>query len=484
LTLFLQNVPLGLTPLTPIHIGCGEDFEPTNYVIDAGALYHFEPARVALSESERGELVRSVNRPGNEAFRAVQYFFHQRRAACRTASHLRVAVASGVAEEYETRIGRVAQHERGGRAVINRLVIERTAHHPHSGRPYIPGSSLKGSMRTAWLSSEAPTDAAGCDRERGSSKKAVELEKEILDGSFFTDPFRLLGVADAAGGELSSRIVFAVNRSKRQSRGSTQSISRTDLSVRCEVINGGQLRGLKGEIRFMRPGEFADGRVPALEKRIADFTALTKACNAFYTLRLRAEMNLLHRLVSLDWTQRFESLIASLQPLFDDGRAMLLRIGRHSGAESVTLDRWRCIQIRAGRNRSHWASEATTIWLAAESEDGVSGMLPFGWILIERADTPVPDALMRWCDEELKRPSTDISQSARAPVGKSRGSGPAKPADAESAQYRFRKGDRVTNGEEQATVERDVRPVDTRMDVRFDDGEIEGVPVAAWRRVL
>jgi hypothetical protein len=454
----------------PIHIGCGQDFEPTNYVIDAGSLYHFEPARVALSESERGELVRSANRPGNEAFRAVQYFFHQRKPACRTASRLRVAVAPGVAEEYDRRIGRVAQHERGGRAVINRLVIERTAYHPYSGRPYIPGSSLKGSMRTAWLSSLAPTEAAGCDRERGSSKKANDLEKQILGGSFSTDPFRLLGVADAAGGELSSRIVFAVNRSKREA--STQSRSRTDLSVRCEVIDGGQLRSLKGEIRFTRPGEFADGCVPAQEKRIPDFAALTQACNAFYTLRLSTDLNLLHRLCGSDWTQRFQSLMTSLQPLFDDGRAMLMRVGRHSGAESVTLDRWRCIQIRGGKNRSHWASEATTIWLAAESEDSTSDMLPFGWVLIERADTPAPDALKRWCDEELKRPSTDISRpSARARAGLSQGGGSAAPAGSESAQYRFRKGDRVTNGEEQATVQRDVRPADTRMDVRFDDGE-------------
>ena len=27
---FLSNATLALTPLSPIHIGCGEDFEPTN----------------------------------------------------------------------------------------------------------------------------------------------------------------------------------------------------------------------------------------------------------------------------------------------------------------------------------------------------------------------------------------------------------------------------------------------------------------------
>ncbi|AEC18299.1 hypothetical protein UMN179_02286 [Gallibacterium anatis UMN179] len=30
---FMQTYQIYLTPLSPIHIGCGEDFEPTNYVI-------------------------------------------------------------------------------------------------------------------------------------------------------------------------------------------------------------------------------------------------------------------------------------------------------------------------------------------------------------------------------------------------------------------------------------------------------------------
>ena len=51
---FLSNHRLHLTPLAPIHIGCGEDFEPTNYVIDDGLLYGFEPSRAALNDLQRG----------------------------------------------------------------------------------------------------------------------------------------------------------------------------------------------------------------------------------------------------------------------------------------------------------------------------------------------------------------------------------------------------------------------------------------------
>jgi hypothetical protein len=40
----------------------------------------------------------------------------------------------------------------------------------------------------------------------------------------------------------------------------------------------------------------------------------------------------------------------------------------------------------------------------------------------------------------------------------------------------------VTNGEEEATVESNVRSTDTRMELKFEDG-IETVPVAGWRKV-
>src|ERR1700730_17497453 len=78
-------------------------------------------------------------------------------------------------------------------------------------------------------------------------------------------------------------------------------------------------------------------------------------------------------------------LIEALRPAFLEGRMMLLRVGRHSGAESVTLDRLRWIRIRGGRHRQdYWAREATTLWLAAEHEDSASELRPLGWLLVER----------------------------------------------------------------------------------------------------
>jgi hypothetical protein len=113
------------------------------------------------------------------------------------------------------------------------------------------------------------------------------------------------------------------------------------------------------------------------------------------------------------WAGAFKSLIAALKPALDGGGAMLLRVGRHSGAESVTLDRHRWIRITGSRGKAHWASEATTIWLATDHQDGGASLRPFGWLLLERADDLLTnDHLPRWCDAEL-----NASHSQSAPRG-------------------------------------------------------------------
>jgi len=48
----MANVRLKLTAISPIHIGSGEVYEPTNFIIDGGVLYEFrdEDFYMALPE--------------------------------------------------------------------------------------------------------------------------------------------------------------------------------------------------------------------------------------------------------------------------------------------------------------------------------------------------------------------------------------------------------------------------------------------------
>ncbi len=395
---FFTTQALRLTPLTPIHIGCGIDFEPTNYVIDDGVLYHFDPAQVALTPPERKALMEAVN-DRSDAVSKVQLYFHRTRQRYAAQAKQVVAVAAGVAEQYDKRIGQIAQNEGAGRKVINQLEIERTAHHPHSGIPYLPGSSLKGAMRTAWL------DLINQGRPRSpDDRNANDMEKRLLGGGFHTDPFRLVDVADASGPDVISKIYFSTNHKKRQVFKDGAELQGKGPATRKESLVGGQYAALGSELRLDRlPGHERSDKVPSQRFNLTD---LAKACNHYYISRL-------HRLLALmeqrgfahpDWLAGLRRLMTAVAPALEQGDAFLLRIGRHSGAESVTLDGVREIRIMQGKGmQPRLDNESTTLWLAADRENITRGaLLPFGWLLVERADAPEIPALRAWCEREPK----------------------------------------------------------------------------------
>lgn len=400
-----ERVSLLLTPLSPIHVGCGVDFDPTGYVIDDGLLYHFDPAQLGLDAAARRELLACVNRPGADAILAVQRFFQERSAQCRAAARLVVPVVPGVAQQYRARIGQVAQREAKGSRVANRLEIERTVHHPHTAAAYLPGSSLKGAMRTAWL------DGLNRGRAREAGEKSAEMERLLLGGAFHTDPFRLVAVADAAGADVLSQVFFSSNHKKRPVFRDGRELAGQGPVARRECIAPAQYAALACSVAVDSLGGLSDpADTPAPANRLPGWRALAAACNAYYLPRLQRELQLLdaRQLAAPQWLRSVSSLVEALQPALAAGDAALLRVGRHSGAESVTLDGVRRIRIMKGPGQpAATGTEATTVWLAATSENARSDMQPFGWLLAHREGVDLP-ALRQWCDAQ---PRPDVTQA-------------------------------------------------------------------------
>lgn len=400
-TRFLETIDLRLTPLAPVHIGCGVDFEPTNYVVDEGVLFHFDPSRVKLDALDRDRLIKAAD-AGPDALPRIQAFFHERRDRFAAAATIAVPLAAGVAAQHAARIGQIAQREQGGRQVNNQLQIERTAHHPHTGAPLIPGSSLKGAIRTAWL------DHLNRGRGREQGERSPQLEKRLLGGSFETDPFRAVMIADAMGAGLASKVFFSTNHRKRQARETTAPLSkRENLVARRECILGGQFAALSSEVRLASlPGSHPPDKLP---KSLLRWQDLAIACNRYYEPRLHKELALLddRRFCDPAWISQMNELLQALGPALKAGDCFLLRVGRHSGAENVTLDGVREIRITQAKGSWRIGDAATTLWLAAEHENATRGaLLPFGWVLVERADTRALDALREWC---LQQPRPDMA---------------------------------------------------------------------------
>lgn len=411
---FLRNATLALTPLSPIHIGCGEDFEPTNYVIEDGILYGFDPSRAALPVN----LGKQLGELGDKAdLLGIQRFFRNNRSHFMPCADTLIPVAAGLAADYEKQVGQVSNRETNGNRVFNQLFIERAS---HTGKqPYIPGTSFKGALRTAMLDGinrgQRVTDP---DERRNSSR----LEKRLLQGDFATSPLRLLKAGDLMPtGEVDRQVLYAVNRKKdrvldqqgqeRQPRG---------IAARKECIAPGQYRAMQSLLTVHDLGALEpDGKsTPAEGLHPIDLARIAGDCNRYHLPRLLADIRQLdHRgMLNPAWKKSIETLLTGeLKPLLDSGRAMLIRLGRYGGAESKTLSGDGVAQIKImegkgpdGKQRSSYQSATKTFWLAAENANDQKHLIPFGWALVEidpQADLP---QLRAWCEQQAEvRPDMD-----------------------------------------------------------------------------
>lgn len=402
---FLNTHDLLISTLSPVHIGCGEDYEPTNYVINNGTLDAFDPVQLldALPPAERAELIRAQSNR-DPVLATQRFFFRHKERIAQIALH-RAPVAQAAADFYTQRIGKIANAQRDGTRIINTLEIARTAFDPLSGSPILPGSSIKGAIRTALLDSlrhqtgrrYSMTDQEA-SRNRLSSGKAKAMEVDLMKGSFASDPMRLVKLADAAfcpGGYLvrnakgeelkrerqSRAILFQVNRKKRPN----QFTAGGKIETLVECIPEGQPKAFSGQLVIERKAAIGKDS-PQLQ---FDFSAIAAACNDFYRDRLERDLMMLdgNGYVSSVWAKKARDRLAPTGiwgKVIGEKRGFLLRLGRHSGAESVTIDAPRKIKIMKGRDASpEWREEATTVWLAAIEKGAATGMWPFGWVFVQ-----------------------------------------------------------------------------------------------------
>lgn len=345
---------LKLTAISPIHIGTGEDFEPTNYVIDnnekgKARLYEFDEALFyrALDEGKKKEFVQIVSLSDASARFKLYDFIYKNREVAKKAAFKNIEVLSQVAEEYTKKIGKVVQKEGGGKNVFNDFRIAKTYTNPNTHKPIIPGSSLKGSISTAYQ--EALFKKLGDYRE--VERLMLKPTDENLFKSFL--------IADANPIKQGTFIGYTINikRNKEARVG--------DESLKPKV------QGISVTSEF-------ETTINCKEPLI--FEEITKSCNNHYLPLFKSQFNFqsdefTRKALSDDFIQKYENWNPA-------NNQFLLKVGKHSGARAVTVDGIRNIKIMTGKGRPpRYEKEETTIWLRGGGAN--NGLMPFGWLLCE-----------------------------------------------------------------------------------------------------
>ena len=403
---------LWITPLSPVHMGTDEDYVPTGYVIDDGALHEFDHRALEnLPVAERHKLDGMLAGKANtEMLKRVQAFFHHNREWLIPAAVNLVPVSEEMEKLYKARVGKAANIERDGKQVLHALEIERAAYHPVDRRLYLPGTGLKGAIRTALL------DAVNAGQDTRHGERNRDLQQRLFRYTMrdlYKDPMRLVQVGDCAwraeDALNSAEILFAVNRKKRPVRKNGELLAsqaeKQNLHQLLECATPFRFRAFQGHLNIAEPVG-VEGREDALPELRFSFGEIATACNRYFRPIFERETRLLRERGYLDsrWRETVERLLGDedLARRLAANDAFLLRVGRHSGAESVTLNGVRSIKIMQGKGeKPSWEEEPKTLWLATADQQDQRYLRPFGWLLVEMTepgealpDWPAAEAMM------------------------------------------------------------------------------------------
>ena len=360
-----QKYRLALEPLSPVHVGGDWTIEPYEYVPhvqqDACFLVVIDVQRLfaRLGDAERrryDEVVRKGDFPGLRAW------LHE------------------TAHPIRDRLFAVQVQDAAFEKIRDNLdnpdslgEIELSTREPATGRPYIPGSSVKGALRTAIadaVAQESTGEARGAldtvaeraakDRHPGPKFEATAFGN--LGGNnapdLYRDPLRQLAISDLPMAEDSCYIdEVKIVREDGSIAADPEGIAMY-RDMTWSRIDGDSAEGA-GQVRLFphlaareRMGRDKEGNPNWLPFGL-DVETICRRANEFYRPRLEDELERFKRSRNAAELEKWASILGE--------RECLIRLGHHSHIECVTVGPpWR--RKPAGRTRSYAAGEFPLGW--------------------------------------------------------------------------------------------------------------------------
>lgn len=363
----MKTYKIKMTLITPVHIGTGENYEPTNFIIDSGYLYEFDEFSFyeKLPKNDKKEFNKLVERKDNLALSSINSFIEKRKEIVKNIFISKTKVTKGIEDDYENKIDKISQFEGKNtkKPIINQFQIQKTIKDMNTNKAYIPGSSIKGSISTAFQEYIYKTHGY----------KTWESDFKLSNENIFKN----ISISDTTVLKSSSLIAFSLNKERFEEDEQGPS---TKVEVICE------------NSQFETTLQIKDFKT----KKEISIDEIIKACNAHYFTLFESmfkQKNIYKNSLVDDYVIDYfkeEFYEKYLDFKIENKNQFLLRIGKHSGARAVTIEGIRNIKVKVngvGPKRKNDIyenlEEETTTWLLGENSESTETLLPFGWVLCE-----------------------------------------------------------------------------------------------------
>ena len=350
-----KSYKIKIEPLTAVHVGTGNELLPTDYTVVPSPNNAAVKKYVKFSSDKIIDKILSSGTPQQKV---------EMQKACdsndinQLAKFFNKYFYFGV--DYDANVTRdfsTLHSKKIGQGLFeNSLAVNEMLH--HANKPYIPGSSIKGAIRTAILNQillkdmsddeyEKLADFADEEKQR-DFKKAAKYEKQIQEkalsmlkvsgiDSAKLDPFRCLEISDC---EFSAKNQIVGKMRNAKIDKFKKELVFNDMQIIAEAISGKLMKkenSSEFQLRInedLQNVELSNGFCINMQ---IDLEKIVSACNFFFKKEFNEEYQKFYK-DAYDGVDEIFELKKIIDSISENSKnQFLIRVGRWSQVESVTL---------------------------------------------------------------------------------------------------------------------------------------------------
>jgi len=358
---------INLEILTPVFIGTGEELDALSYVLrnegKRSFVYIVNSGKWFSDHSDEPDVYKTLR----------EYNYIELRRILSRAKDIENYVKTKILVDTDELVS-LYKDAINYKRNENELRINLLPRNPINGRCYIPGSSIKGAIRTAmgsFLAKAVEQEAINrCSERERRKEKCYSTFNKIIFGDAKQDVFKNLKIGDALipldGTKIVKPIEVGLNENKTPvPKGYVEVISPFNSSQ--ERIKTKMCIGDFLELHYVDE----INRLRKLKKfKLED---MISALNKFYVAKFNEEMRKFYNLPHLaSIKNNLQSVAQKINNLKNNSNKALIRIGHFSHVECVTWDEVRKPKGRKINNKNVYGTTRTL----------ANGMYPFGWVLL------------------------------------------------------------------------------------------------------